>query len=86
MTLADATRAAPRDALMQSLRDGRSFDIAVIGGGATGLGVALDAAARGYSGLKSSLLAPQMARRACSGAAEHWMYCPMSGPMGSRAP
>ena len=49
MTLADATRAAPRDALMQSLRDGRSFDIAVIGGGATGLGVALDAAARGYS-------------------------------------
>jgi glycerol-3-phosphate dehydrogenase len=31
------------------LRDGRPFDIAVIGGGATGTGVALDAAARGFS-------------------------------------
>ena len=38
-----------RTALMQHLGDQRTYDIAVIGGGATGLGVALDAAARGYS-------------------------------------
>jgi glycerol-3-phosphate dehydrogenase len=31
------------------VRDGASFDLAVIGGGATGLGVALDAVARGFS-------------------------------------
>ena len=31
------------------LRDGRRWDLVVIGGGATGLGVALDAAARGLS-------------------------------------
>src|SRR5205085_7434902 len=30
------------------LRDPAPFDVAVIGGGATGLGVALDAAARGF--------------------------------------
>ena len=38
-----------RTALMQHLGEQRTYDIAVIGGGATGLGVALDAAARGYS-------------------------------------
>ena len=38
-----------RTALIQHLGNQRIYDIAVIGGGATGLGVALDAAARGYS-------------------------------------
>jgi glycerol-3-phosphate dehydrogenase len=33
---------------LQKLRDGTAFHVAVIGGGATGLGVALDAAARGF--------------------------------------
>ena len=32
---------------LQKLKDGRSFDLIVIGGGATGCGIALDAAARG---------------------------------------
>jgi glycerol-3-phosphate dehydrogenase len=49
MNQADRPRPTPRDALLQNLRDGRTFDVAVIGGGATGLGVALDAAARGYT-------------------------------------
>lgn len=35
--------------LAQASRDGKVFDLAVIGGGATGLGVALDAAARGFA-------------------------------------
>ena len=34
---------------LQRLRTGTRWDVAVIGGGATGLGVALDAAARGFS-------------------------------------
>lgn len=38
-----------RAALLEQLGDGRVFDVAVVGGGATGLGVALDAAARGFS-------------------------------------
>src|SRR6476646_2297231 len=38
-----------RAALLDQLGDGRVFDVAVVGGGATGLGVALDAAARGLS-------------------------------------
>jgi glycerol-3-phosphate dehydrogenase len=38
-----------RTALIALLAQGRSYDIAIIGGGATGLGVALDAAARGFS-------------------------------------
>jgi glycerol-3-phosphate dehydrogenase len=41
--------AAARDALLAALREPAVRDIAVIGGGATGLGVALDAAARGFS-------------------------------------
>lgn len=37
-----------RAALCRRLREPRQWDLAVIGGGATGLGVALDAAARGF--------------------------------------
>lgn len=40
---------APRHELLQRLAEPRTWDLAVIGGGATGLGVALDAAARGFS-------------------------------------
>ncbi len=40
---------AQRDALWAHLRAGARFDLAVIGGGATGLGVALDATQRGFS-------------------------------------
>ena len=36
-----------RDALISRLADGSQYDIAIVGGGATGLGVALDAASRG---------------------------------------
>ncbi len=35
--------------LLAALREPRTWDLAVIGGGATGLGVALDAALRGFS-------------------------------------
>ncbi|HSM21807.1 MAG TPA: FAD-dependent oxidoreductase, partial [Rubrivivax sp.] len=38
-----------RAALLARLREPRDWDLAVIGGGATGLGVALDAVARGFS-------------------------------------
>jgi len=38
-----------RDALIDRLAQGKSYDVAVVGGGATGLGVALDAALRGFS-------------------------------------
>lgn len=38
-----------REDLMSRLAEPRHYDVAVIGGGATGLGVALDAAARGFS-------------------------------------
>jgi glycerol-3-phosphate dehydrogenase len=38
-----------REDLMARLSEPREYDIAIIGGGATGLGVALDAAARGFS-------------------------------------
>ncbi len=38
-----------REDLMRRLAQPRQYDVAVIGGGATGLGVALDAAARGFS-------------------------------------
>lgn len=40
---------APRADLLARAREAREWDLAVIGGGATGLGVALDAAARGLS-------------------------------------
>jgi glycerol-3-phosphate dehydrogenase len=38
-----------REHLLAELAQPRQWDIAIIGGGATGLGVAVDAAARGYS-------------------------------------
>ena len=38
-----------RTEMLQKLRDTKCFDIAIIGGGATGMGVAVDAAARGFS-------------------------------------
>ncbi len=38
-----------RAALVRRLQEQREWDLAIIGGGATGLGVALDAAARGFS-------------------------------------
>ncbi|MGB2816890.1 MAG: FAD-dependent oxidoreductase, partial [Burkholderiaceae bacterium] len=34
--------------LLGQLRDARPWDVLVIGGGATGLGIAVDAASRGY--------------------------------------
>ncbi|MDR3639155.1 MAG: glycerol-3-phosphate dehydrogenase/oxidase [Isosphaeraceae bacterium] len=40
-----------RDALLARLRAGGTWDVLVIGGGATGLGTAVDAAARGYKTL-----------------------------------
>jgi glycerol-3-phosphate dehydrogenase len=39
----------PRAALLARLGDAREWDLAVIGGGSVGLGVALDAVARGFS-------------------------------------
>ena len=42
-------RAMTRQELLSQLAQPRTWDVAVIGGGATGLGVALDAAARGFS-------------------------------------
>ena len=42
-------QALPRAALLARLREPRQWDVAIIGGGATGLGVALDAVARGFS-------------------------------------
>ncbi len=38
-----------RPELLEKLSQPATWDIAIIGGGATGLGVALDAAARGFS-------------------------------------
>ncbi len=38
-----------RQELLARLRQPRAFDVAIVGGGATGLGVALDAALRGFS-------------------------------------
>lgn len=38
-----------REELIARLTEPRQYDIAIVGGGATGLGVALDAAARGFS-------------------------------------
>ena len=44
-----SAQAFERGRLLARLREAREWDLAVIGGGATGLGVALDAAARGLS-------------------------------------
>ncbi len=48
--MSGAVPAAPteRAELLQQLAQGGRWDVAVVGGGATGLGVALDAAARGF--------------------------------------
>jgi len=43
------TTAHPRAALLERLQEDREWDLAVIGGGCVGLGVALDAAVRGFS-------------------------------------
>lgn len=50
MTQGSAPPAAPtrREDLLARLAQGGTWDLAVVGGGATGLGVALDAAARGF--------------------------------------
>ncbi|MFN8896655.1 MAG: FAD-dependent oxidoreductase, partial [Pseudomonadota bacterium] len=42
-------QAADRAVLLARLAEPRAWDLAVIGGGATGLGIALDAAARGFA-------------------------------------
>ena len=49
MTPASAPLETRRADLLQRLAEPHHYDLAVIGGGATGLGVALDAAARGFS-------------------------------------
>ena len=41
-----STTALNRAQMLERLRSGESFDVVVIGGGATGLGVAVDAASR----------------------------------------
>ena len=40
-----------RATLLRQLQDQKNWDVIVIGGGATGLGIALDSAARGYKTL-----------------------------------
>ncbi len=46
-----ATAALNRSRFLQALNDVPEWDIAIIGGGATGLGIAVDAASRGYKTL-----------------------------------
>ncbi len=47
--LSDKPLPTVRADLLKRLAEPRHYDLAIVGGGATGLGVALDAAARGYS-------------------------------------
>lgn len=49
--LASGEQPLPRAELLQRLRETRRWDVVVIGGGATGLGCAVDAASRGLSTL-----------------------------------
>ncbi|HYW57069.1 MAG TPA: glycerol-3-phosphate dehydrogenase/oxidase [Polaromonas sp.] len=49
MTFGSPPLPTPRAELIRRLQAAHTYDIAIIGGGATGLGVALDAAARGFS-------------------------------------
>lgn len=49
MTIDEQPLPTDRQALISRLNQERPYDVAVVGGGATGLGVALDAAARGFS-------------------------------------
>ena len=51
---APAPLATRRADLLARLAQSHQYDLAVIGGGATGLGVALDAAARGFSVVTNS--------------------------------
>jgi glycerol-3-phosphate dehydrogenase len=48
MSQSIAPRLTERCALLAALRRRERYDLAIVGGGATGLGLALDAAARGY--------------------------------------
>ncbi|MEZ5638283.1 MAG: glycerol-3-phosphate dehydrogenase/oxidase [Burkholderiaceae bacterium] len=48
-TTAGAVATTERQDLLARLRQGTTYDVAIVGGGATGLGVALDAALRGFS-------------------------------------
>ncbi len=48
MSLAASPLPTGRAALLERLAQPETYDLAIIGGGATGLGVALDAAARGF--------------------------------------
>ena len=47
-----------RDYMLQQLRQTAEWDMIIIGGGATGLGTALDAASRGYKTLLIDLINP----------------------------
>jgi glycerol-3-phosphate dehydrogenase len=49
MTISAALNASRRTRELAALADGRVVDVVVIGGGITGTGIALDAAARGLS-------------------------------------
>ncbi len=49
MDTQDQPRSTRRADLISRLAEARQYDVAIVGGGATGLGVALDAAARGFS-------------------------------------
>ena len=49
MTTAHKPLPTPRAELIGRLGESRTYDLVIIGGGATGLGVALDAAVRGFS-------------------------------------
>jgi glycerol-3-phosphate dehydrogenase len=48
-TCSDKPQPTRRADLLARLAEPRTYDLAIVGGGATGLGVALDAAARGFS-------------------------------------
>ena len=49
MVTTNQPQATRRESLVAHLAENRQYDLAIVGGGATGLGVALDAAARGFS-------------------------------------
>ena len=49
MTTSTTPLPTQRSELIKRLSEPRIYDLVIIGGGATGLGVALDAAARGFS-------------------------------------
>jgi glycerol-3-phosphate dehydrogenase len=46
---ANSSQGLSRDQTWQAIQDQPTWDVCVVGGGATGLGIALDAAARGFS-------------------------------------